>query len=202
MSGRTSTRPRGTPRRTAAVVSALAAIALAAAVAGCAGNADRPVRSGDQGPAATFPLSSIGPNRTVSPAIEPTRAELVRVLGTRNLVLTDTQAPFRPPESPVMAVVPRAVFQVVLPADPGQGFIVVYEFADPGAATEGASAQAAYLATGPARVQSSLGSRHVIRLLGSTVVTYSWDPEGARDPAAPDIQAALETLGSAVDVPS
>lgn len=201
MSGRTSTRPRGTPRQTAAVVSALAAIALAAA-AGCAGNADRPVTSGDQEPAATSQLASIGPNRTVSPAIEPTRAELVRVLGTRNLVLTDTQAPFRPPESLVIAGVPRAVYQVVLPADPGQGFIVVYEFADPGAAAEGASAQAAYLATGPARVQSSLGSRHIIRLLGSTVVTYSWDPGGARDPTAPDIQAALETLGSAVDVPS
>jgi hypothetical protein len=34
------------------------------------------------------------------------------------------------------------------------------------------------------------------------VVLYSWVPEGAEDPLQPDIQAALETLGTGVPVPS
>jgi hypothetical protein len=38
--------------------------------------------------------------------------------------------------------------------------------------------------------------------VGSTVLLYSWIPDEANDPSAPDIQAALETLGLKVDVPS
>jgi hypothetical protein len=63
-------------------------------------------------------------------------------------------------------------------------------------------AQAAYLATGPARVQSAFGARHVLRLVSSTVVLYSWLPDGATDARQPGIQAALETLGVGVPVPS
>ena len=78
----------------------------------------------------------------------------------------------------------------------------MYEFPDPTTAAEAAADQAAYLATGPARVQSPFGTRHVIRLVGSTVVLYSWVPEGATDERQPAIQAALETLGIGVPVPS
>jgi cytochrome c1 len=117
-------------------------------------------------------------------------------------VLTDTQAPFRPSEADVLATAPRAVYQVILPDDPTKGFIVVYELADPAAAAAAAAAQAAYLASGPGRVQSGPDSTvHVIRQVGSTVVLYSWIPDGARDPSAPDVQAALETLGIGTPVP-
>ena len=54
---------------------------------------------------------------------------------------------------------PRALYQVILPKAPQEGFIVVYEFADPTSAAEAATAQAAYLATGPAKVQSPFGAR-------------------------------------------
>lgn len=145
---------------------------------------------------------SIGPARTVGPVIAQTRAELVRVLGTRNLVLQDSQASFRPPEDARFTTTPRALYQVILPQASQEGFIVVYEFADPTVAAEAAAAQAAYLATGPAKVQSAFGARHIIRLVGTTVVLYSWVPEGAEDPLQPDIQAALETLGTGVPVPS
>jgi hypothetical protein len=126
----------------------------------------------------------------------------VRVLGSRNLVLQDSSAAFRPPEDPRFTSTPRALYQVILPDAPSEGFIVVYEFGDPSAATEAATAQAAYLATGPAKVQSAFGARHILRLVGSTVVLYSWVPDGAEDPRQPDIQAALETLGTGVPVPS
>ena len=142
------------------------------------------------------------PTRSVGPAVAQTRGELVRVLGTKNLVLQDSQAQFRPPEDARFTSTPRALYQVVLPQAPGEGFIVVYEFADPTTASQAATEQAAYLATGPAKVQSAFGSRHIIRLVGSTVVVYSWVPEGAEDPLQPDIQVALETLGTGVPVPS
>lgn len=148
------------------------------------------------------PAPALGPSRTVGPAVAQTRAELVRVLGTRNLVLQDSQAPFRPPEDGRFTTAPRALYQVILPEAPTEGFIVVYEFGDPTAAAEAAIAQAAYLASGPAKVQSAFGTRHILRLVGSTVVMYSWVPEGVQDPRQPDIQAALELLGTGVPVPS
>lgn len=148
------------------------------------------------------PLTTAGPTRTVGPVVAQTRTELVRALGGRNLVLQDSAAPFRPPEDARFTVTPRALYQVILPQAPQEGFIVVYEFPDPTAAAEAATAQAAYLATGPAKVQSAFGARHIIRLVGPTVVLYSWVPEGVKDPRQPDIQAALETLGTGVTVPS
>ncbi|MGZ9160701.1 MAG: hypothetical protein ACXW4T_05995 [Candidatus Limnocylindrales bacterium] len=139
---------------------------------------------------------------TVGPSVAQTRGDLVRVLGERNLVLQDTQAAFRPPEDGRFTLTPRVIYQVILPAAPSQGFIVVYEFADAQTAAAAADEQARYLASGPARVQSAFGTRHVMRLVGSTVVLYSWVPEGTEDPRQPDIQAALETLGVGVPIPS
>lgn len=179
------------PRPNALALS-LAAVLL---VAGCAGSA------GEVAPSVGA-LVTEGPTRTVGPAIAQTRTELVQVLGTKNLVLQDSQAEFRPPEDPTFATTPRALYQVILPKAPQEGFIVVYEFADPTAAAEAAAAQAAYLATGPAKVQSPFGARHIIRLVGPTVVQYTWVPAGAEDPLQPDIQTALETLGTGVPVPS
>jgi len=178
-----------TARRTAL---ALAATLL---VAGCAGSA------GDVAPSVGVVVTE-GPTRTVGPAVAQTRTELVQALGTKNLVLQDSQAQFRPPEDPTFTTTPRALYQVILPKAPQEGFIVVYEFGDAAAAAQAAAAQAAYLATGPAKVQSPFGARHIIRLVGSTVVQYSWVPAGAEDPLQPDIQTALETLGTGVPVPS
>ena len=164
--------------------------------AACSGSAGQP--SAIQPP----PGASLGPARSAGPVVAQTRAELVRALGTRNLVLQDSQAPFRPPEDATFTATPRALYQVILPDAPTEGFIVVYDFADAVGAADAAKAQAAYLATGPVRVQSPLGARHVLRLVGSTVVLYSWVPSGAEDPRQPDIEPALELVGTGVPVPS
>jgi hypothetical protein len=148
------------------------------------------------------PAASLGPVGTVGPEVAQTRADLVRVLGTKNLILQDSQAPFRPPEDATFTTTPRALYQVILPDAPTEGFIVVYQFPDPVSAATSADEQARYLASGPARVQSAFGARHILRLVGSTVVLYTWVPQGAADPRQPDIQAALETLGTGVLVPS
>ena len=147
------------------------------------------------------PPASIGPALTVSPAVGLTRGELVRALGAKQLVLTDTQSPFRPPEGPALTIAPRAVYQLVLPDDPTKGFIVVYEFPDPARAAAAGADQAAYLASGPGRIQAPDGEIHILRQVGSTIVFYSWIPEGAQDARAPGIQAALETLGIGIPIP-
>ena len=153
-------------------------------------------------PNQSFPAVSVAPAKVVSPAVLLTRVELVRVLAQHQLTLTDTQASFRPAEAPLLAAAPRVVYQVVLPKDPQKGFIVVYDFFDPSRAASAAAEEAAYLATGPARVQTPLGTVAIIRQVGSTVVAYPWLPEGAQDDSAPGIQAALETLGIGFSVPN
>lgn len=168
---------------TRAATFALAALVLA----GCATTSQ---------PAPSGVASTVGPAMTVSPTVNQTRAELVRVLSGVNLVLADTQAPVRRAESALLTTAPRAVFQVTLPADPTRGFIVVYEFSDSTRASEAAAEEQAYLASGPGRVQTPEGTVHVLRQVGPTVVLYEWLPGAAKDPSAPRIQEALEGLGT------
>lgn len=175
------------------VLLALAAGSLAVAVGGCAAT---------EVPGRTVPVASVGPATTVTPAVNQTRVELVRVLGEHNLILSDSQAPVRPAESLLLTAVPRAVYQVVLPKDPTRGFIVVYEFADSPRAAAAAAEEQAYLATGPGRVQTPQGTVTIIRQVGSTVVFYGWLPGVALDSSAAGIQAALETLGVGFPVPN
>ncbi len=165
---------------------ALAGLGLAIVVAGCATT---------ELPAQTGPVASVGPGTTVSPAVSQTRAALVTALAAHQLVLSDTQTPVRPVESPLLVGAPRAVYQVVLPKDPTRGFIVVYEFQGPSAAALAAAEEQHYLETGPGRIQSPQGSVQVLRQVGTTLVLYDWLPGAAQDPAAPEIQAALETVG-------
>ncbi len=172
----------------------IAGFALAASVAGTAGC------GAVEDPGRTFPVASVGPAMTVTPAVNQTRTELVRVLDEHGIQLTDTQTPVRMAESPLLTTAPRAVYQAVLPKDPAKGYIVVYEFADPARAAAAAAEQQAYLGSGPGRVQTPQGTVTVIRQVGSTLVLYAWLPGAAADPSAPGIQAALETLGSGFPV--
>jgi hypothetical protein len=173
--------------RTRAYASRLVlAAAIVAALAGC-GPVDEAERS--------FPVASIGPAMTVSPAVGQTRTALVGVLAGHQLQLADTQTPVRMAESPLLTTAPRAVYQVVLPKDPDKGYIVVYEFPDPGSAAAAATEQQGYLGSGPGRVQTPQGTVSVIRQVGSTVVMFQWLPAASQDPSAGGIQTALETLG-------
>jgi hypothetical protein len=164
----------------------LAAFGLVLVLAGCATT---------EIPDQSFPAVSIGPDTTVSPAVNQTRAALVTALAAHQLVLTDTQAPVRPVESPLLASAPRAVYQVVLPKDPTRGYIVVYEFVDPSAAAVAAAEEQHYLETGPGKIQAPQGSVQVLRQVGATVVLYDWLPGAAQDPAASEIQQSLESVG-------
>lgn len=152
-------------------------------------------------PQVTFPLTTDPPNRTTTPDLEATRAAIAAALGATNVILADTESPFRPAEGAILTTAPRAIYQAVMPADPGKGFIAVYDLEDAGRAAAAAQDQAAYLASGPGRVQYPDATMHILRQLDSTVIFYSWAPEAAVDPAAPDVAAALETVGQAVVIP-
>ena len=153
-------------------------------------------------PGRTFPVESIGPDRTVTPTVDLTRAELVRVLGQYSLILADTQTPVRKAEAPLLTTAPRAAYQVMLPKDPTKGFIVVYEFGDPAQAATAAAEEQRYLASGPGRVQTPQGTVYVLRQVGSTLVLYDWLPGAAQDDAAPGIQSALQSLGTDFPIPN
>jgi hypothetical protein len=169
-------------------------VAIAVLLAGCGAAAGSPT--------VTYPLTTPVPMASITPAVATTRAELARVLGDQRLQLSDPQVPFRPAEGPALAGAPRAIYQVALPEDPTKGYIAVYDLGDVARAAAAGADQAAYLASGPGKVQTPIGTRHVIRQLGPTIVLYSWHPDSAEDPRAPDIQTALESLGTEIPVPS
>ena len=174
---------------------AVVVAALAAVLAACAGST-----TGAATPV-IIPPGSIGPSRTVGPAVLLTRTTLAQALQAQGLQLQDTQDPFRPPEIAMFATAPRAIYQVVLPQDPGAGYLAVYEFLDPPTATQAANEMAAYLGSGPGRVNYPLAVKHVLRVVGPSVVLFSWNPDGVVDPGTPKIADALGTVGLGVDVP-
>ena len=162
----------------------MALVVIASAIAAC---------SPATGPAITYPPASAQPGTADTPAIDQALATLVTALGEQSLVLQDPQRPFRPAEGPALAGTPRVVRQVTLPDDPDEGYLVIYDLTEaPRAAAAGAD-QAAYLATGPGRVQTPIGTQHVIRQLGSTIILYSWIPGTSPDERMPRIADALQT---------
>ena len=181
-------------RRASRFAQLFAIAAIAVATVGCG--------LGATSTAASLPVPSVGPAATAGPAAAQTRGAIAAAMSAVAVQLGDATRPYRPAESGRLLNAPRAVYQVVLPDQPDAGFIVVYEFPDATAAAEAATDQAAYLATGPARVQTPFGTRHVMRLIGSTVVLYSWVPDVVADQRQPEIQPALETLGVGVPIPS
>ena len=176
----------GLRRRGAATILATAAV-LVASLGGCA--AGVPAR-------ATFP--PVG--STTAPAGDA--AAIVSALAVERLQVADASVAFRPPEGARFAAAPRSVIQVTLPTDPGGGYIVLYALRSPAAALEAANDQAAYIATGPGRVQFMLDTRFTLRVLGSTAIFFSWSPENSPDPLTASIDIALSQVGTEVPIPN
>ena len=150
---------------------------------------------GASGKIVTFPPATVGPGSTVTPAVALTRTAIVDALAPHSLQLQDAERPFRPAESARLASAPRAVYQVILPADLDGGQIVVYEFRDAGEAVDAGNELAGYLGTGAGRVQFPLDAQHSIRQVGTTLIVYTWAPSTSPDPGSKTIADALATLG-------
>ena len=185
--------PGLTVRAPRAALAATFLAGLLAAGCGTGPAVDRP---------ATFPPTTFGPGQATGADVARTQAEMARALGAASLQLTVPQVPHRPGEAPAFASAPRAVFQVVLPDDPTHGFISVYQFADEAAAAAAGNEQAAYLASGPGRVQFPPDSHFVLRQVGPTVIFFAWSPANSPDERTPEIQRVLETIGTSIPIPS
>ena len=158
--------------------------ALAAATAGCATE-----------PRTTF-LAPGGPAGNLTDATE---AQVIAALGGVGLPAAEAQLPYRPPEAALLANAPRTVLQATLPDDPGGGFVVIYALASSQAAQAAAAEQAAYIAGHRGGIYP-LGTRPVLRVVGSNVAFFSWLPDSTPDSRTPLIEEALLSVGSEVPV--
>ena len=165
-------------------------VALAASLAGCGIAASTPA----------IPSPSTGPTPFVSGAATATAGQVEAVLKAANIVAGISPVPFRPAESPTLATAPRLVLKATLPKDDTQGFIVIYDFPDASHAYAAGSEMAAYLASGPGRIQFSPDAQHVIRQVGSTIVFYTWSPPEPPSPGAAAVATALGTLGLEIPI--
>ena len=169
-------------------------VVLAAALTGCA-------------PAASVssaaPISAPSQATALSAAVAETADRVAAALGSVGLTATalpPQPVAFRPGESPLLAAAPRLVLQALLPGDASHGFIVVYDFADDAAAGAAGAEMAAYLASGPGRIQFPNDARHVLRQVGPTLVFFTWSPAASPDPKVAALAGALETLGTGIPI--
>lgn len=168
-------------------------LVLALALGGCA--------SGASAPSVTPPPASEAP--ALSAAVAATADRVSAALGSVGLTVTalpPQPVAFRPGESPLLASAPRLVLQALLPGDPTHGFIVVYQFADDVAARAAGAEMAAYLASGPGRIQFPNDARHVLRQVGPTLVFFTWSPAASPDPGVAALAGVLETLGTGIPI--
>jgi len=173
-------------------LAAAGALVVALLVGGCA-----PVYV----PKSTYP--PIG--STPLPAGDTTNATTNAVIGAlaaAGLQATVTTRPFRPPEGPLLTAAPRTVVQVTLPDDPDHGFIVIYALDSPNAALAAASDHATWVAAPVGKINFAPGTRFELHVLGSNVILFSWLPGSSPDPRLDQVGPALQTVGTAVDVPS
>ena len=172
-----------------AVIGALAFVVIAALVGGAAPRG-----------AASFPPAG-ATTGVAGSAATVTRGDVARALAAQGIQVEDVTRPYRPAEAPAFATAPRLVIRAILPDDPDHGLVVIYEFADPAAASAAAEEEAAYIASGVGRVQFPNDARFLIRVVGSTAIFFTWSPAASLDARTASIATALEGLGLGVTVP-
>jgi hypothetical protein len=171
------------------LVRALAVATVAVAtVAACA-----------SGPRTTFPPLGATPG-AAGDLTDATESLVIAALGAVGLPAAEATLPYRPPEGPLFAGAPRTVLQATLPDDPTHGFVVIYAFQSPQAADAAAADHAAFVSRNPGGIFPR-GSRFVLRVVGSTVVSFWWIPDSVVDPRTALIEEALLAVGSEVPVP-
>jgi hypothetical protein len=171
------------------VLVVLAAV-LSLSLAGCGIGAKAPA----------VPSPSTSPTPFLSGAATVTAGQVETALRAVGITAGASPVPFRPAESPALTAAPRLVLKATLPGADSQGFIVIYDFPDASHAYSGGAEMAAYLASGPGRIQFSPDAQHVIRQVGSTVVFYTWSTSEPPTSGAADVAVALQSLGLEIPI--
>ncbi|HEX7949834.1 MAG TPA: hypothetical protein VF494_05770 [Candidatus Limnocylindrales bacterium] len=181
---------RLTARFARRVATAVVIIGVVALAAGCVAPRRAP----------TYPPADVTPPPTAG-RTDAARAAVVQALTAAGLAAGDQQQPYAPPQGAWFAAAPRSVVQVSVPNEIAPRFIAIYAFDSPVDAATAGMDQAAYIAKGPGRLFFTGDTRFTIRVLGSVVIFFAWAP-GTAEPRAADVQAALETIGTAVAIPA
>jgi hypothetical protein len=152
-------------------------------------------------------LAPSGPPVAVTPApagaaASATADRVIAVLASAQFEAQRTQRPYRPPETVSLSRAPREVLQAVLPTDPDHGFVVVYELPSEAEASDVGREYAAYIASGPGRIQFPTDTRFTLRRVGQTLLFFSWSPTNWPDPRSAELQSTLDTIGEAIPVAS
>ena len=168
----------------AAGARALAAAALIGATAACA----------------TEPPTTYGPPGGPAGALtDATESLVIAKLGSVGLSAVEAPLPYRPSEGALLANAPRTVLQVTLPEDPNGAFIVIYALQSPQAADVAAAEQAELITSNRGGAFPN-ASRFSLRVVGNTVVFFTWIPDAAIDPRIRSIEEALLGVGSEVPI--
>jgi len=157
-------------------------VAIAVAVGGCV-----PLASG----ASPAPVSS---PQAAPPAVAQTASALEAACRRAGFGLIPANHPYRPSEPPDLIVVPRTVYQVVLPKDPDAGYVVIYEASGPAEAAALATSMQRYLASGFGQTNFPTDAQFALQVYGATVVFGWYSPGGSADPTT--AAAALRVVQS------
>jgi hypothetical protein len=147
-----------------------------------------------------FGIAVVGPRPepTIAPtgqAAQRTWDQVATALGDASFQVQDPVTQYRPGESPALLDVPRRLLQVILPSEPGGGYVVIYELPSNGEAERIGQDFATYLASGTGAIQYPRDTQFVLQRAGQTLVFYPWSAEANPDPRLPELAAALETVG-------
>lgn len=167
-----------------------ACIAVAVAVGGCGGPSPR----------TTFPPLGSTPV-PVGDATAATRGVLVAAFASIGMVAAESARAYRPAEGPLLAAAPRTVLQVVTANDPEAGYVLIYAFPSEQVALAAAQDHAAYVASGPGRIQFPNDARHILKVVGNTVVSFWWTPAGAQDASVTEIENVIRLSVKGLEVP-
>jgi hypothetical protein len=131
-------------------------------------------------------------------AAERTHTQVVRALETAGLQVRDPLTQYRPGESPSLAVAPRRLVQAILPDDPQNGYVVIYELPSATAADEAGREMLAFVRSGPGSMAYPRDSQFVVQRIGPTLVFFTWSPQVSPTGGAAAVAAALEQVGEPV----
>lgn len=138
------------------------------------------------------------PPPTMAPtgqAAQRTWDQVAAALQAASFQVQDPVTEYRPGESPALLDVPRRLLQVLLPSEPGGGYVVIYELPTNGDAERVGRDFASYLASGTGAIQYPRDTRFVLQRAGATIIFFPWSAEANPDPRLAELAAALQTVG-------
>lgn len=138
---------------------------------------------------------------TVPPAgsgAERTHTLVVSALEAAGLQAEDPLSQYRPGESPMLATAPRRLVRAMLPDDPQNGYVVIYELPTATDADTAGREFLAFATKGSGVLDYPRDAQFVVQRVGSTLVLFTWSPEVSPTGGPAKVAAALGSVGEPV----